>query len=35
MATDRLADGIRRFEADARKLEALVAGMLGRSRAAA
>jgi transaldolase len=35
MATDRLADGIRRFEADARKLEALIGGMLGRSRAAA
>ncbi len=26
MATEKLADGIRRFDADARKLEALVAG---------
>ena len=35
MAVDKLAEGIRRFDADARKLEALVAGLLGRARAAA
>jgi transaldolase len=35
MAVDKLADGIRRFDADARKLEALVDGLLGRARAAA
>lgn len=35
MAVDKLAEGIRRFDADARKLEALVAGLIGRARAAA
>ncbi len=35
MAVEKLAEGIRRFEADARKLEQAVAGMLKKSRVAA
>lgn len=35
MAVEKLSDGIRRFDADARKLEAFVAGLIGRARAAA
>jgi transaldolase len=35
MAVEKLSDGIRKFDADARKLEARVAALLGRARAAA
>ena len=35
MAVEKLSDGIRRFDADARKLERAVAALLGKSRAAA
>jgi len=35
MATEKLADGIRRFDADARKLEQLVAALASAKRAAA
>ncbi|HTQ77603.1 MAG TPA: transaldolase [Burkholderiales bacterium] len=35
MAVEKLSDGIRRFDADARKLERAVADLLARSRAAA
>jgi transaldolase len=34
MAVEKLSDGIRRFDADARKLEAAVAGMLKAKKAA-
>jgi len=34
MAVEKLSDGIRRFDADARKLEKLVASLLGGRRAA-
>ena len=34
MAVDKLADGIRRFDADARKLEAAVGALLQSPRAA-
>ena len=32
MATDKLADGIRRFDADARKLEKLIISLVGGDR---
>jgi transaldolase len=35
MAVEKLSDGIRRFDADARKLEARIAGLLQQRRAAA
>jgi transaldolase len=35
MAVEKLSDGIRRFDADARKLEARIAALLGQARAAA
>ena len=35
MAVEKLSDGIRRFDADARKLEARIAALLGEARAAA
>jgi transaldolase len=34
MAVDKLSDGIRKFDADARKLELLVNGLLNSKRAA-
>jgi len=34
MAVEKLSDGIRRFDADARKLEKLVAALVGAKRAA-
>ena len=34
MATDKLSDGIRRFDADARKLEATVRRRMGQALAA-
>ena len=35
MAVEKLSDGIRKFDADARKLEARIAALLGQARAAA